>query len=85
MSEEGQSVEVTNYSPGSGQGALRTVAFGIVDQVSLLVEVKEDAVSITIGGGPENAEVPEFLRDIAEILTAIADSDLQGEESGVTS
>lgn len=68
-------ISITNYAPSGREIALRPVAFGVGGAATILIEIgyDPDSVSITMGNGPEHGEIPEFLRDVAEVLTTIAD------------
>ncbi|OJU39707.1 MAG: hypothetical protein BGN97_00360 [Microbacterium sp. 69-10] len=73
------SINIVNYPPSGSEVSLQTVAFGPVGPMRLMVEIdSEDAstdIKITVGNAAEHAELGDFLRDMAELLTAIAESD----------
>ena len=73
-------ITVVNY-PAEGQTtAIRTVMFGGPAPVTLLMEVDEDdgelVITLTIGNGPANPDLPEFLSDLRNLLSAVVDSDV---------
>lgn len=73
-------IALTNYPASGDEGALRTVLFGVPsNRVVVMIEIfegeeGEDSYALTIGNGPTNPEIPEFLSDVSELLKAISDS-----------
>lgn len=72
-------IALTNYPRESNEGAIRPVAFGFGGKTTILIELEapddtEDIdINVTVGNGPENSGVPDFLNDIAEALKIVAE------------
>lgn len=85
----GSSITIRNYPANGADVALRPVAFGPVgDKINVLVEIGDAGgedidFTITIGGGPEHSDIPEFLADLATMLTNVAQSSTQHIEAAL--
>ncbi|GAT73578.1 glycosyltransferase [Microbacterium sp. HM58-2] len=71
-------LDIVNYPPSGSEVELVTMAFGPMGpmRVMLDMDVTDEgvAVKITVSNAAEHADLPEFLRDVAEMLNVIVAS-----------
>lgn len=78
-------INIVNYPPNGSTGSLQTIAFGALGPMRLMVEINdvdaETDIKLTVSNAAEHDELSAFPRDMAELLTAIAESPVV--ESGI--
>ncbi len=75
-----QELTLTNFPPDGTHGEIRTVAFGPIGPMQLLLQVREPQpgdetmkIDVVVSNAVANDEVSDFLREAAELLQAIAE------------
>lgn len=73
-------ITLVNYPPESGEVEIRTLPFGMLPNIVVLLEVEmnddetEGKIALTIDGGVPNEGVGDFIREMMTLLDAIAES-----------
>lgn len=75
-----QELTLMNFPPNGENGEIRTVAFGPVGPMQLLLQIREPQqgddtmkIDVVVSNAAANDEVSDFLREAAELLQAIAE------------